>query len=425
MKYTQTKDRLWYLDKTVYNDKYANQDFNVTDAVVNADKLNTTVIDWMIQVEEDDTFDLFLLHEFKEHFENFTSDLFQSLDKRVRKALKELLRQQGIYIPQGHGDSLPNQFTNLLTLDAVPKWPAEHLKLMRLCAGFKCHQIADDEEQLRQLRAPPGGGSSSPSSGPTTTTTQNSSFLLTNLSKLYTQEQKYSGEKYDILKTKIKVFNDLCSKVGIIDKAQFKTALSIMLTGRALQYYYDHIAPQAPTLTYDAMLDKLRTYFNTPQAHQMYLSEWHDTTLRKVTTTYPDKGPQECLEIVINKMNTLYQALSQDWGESYNQHVLAAQLLNACRGIEATTLACMKPAATFEGVAADLRNAVSMWLTCHPNSQFLSLDVDEQYYTNRQYFRNDQQGAEPTNNAYQRRRYYSQGGPRNNRFDSNNRQPRY
>jgi hypothetical protein len=265
MKYTQTKERSWYLDKTVYKDQYANQDFNVTDAVVNADKLNTTVIDWMIQVEEDDTFDLFLLHDFKEHFENFTSDLFQSIDKRVRKALKELLRQQGIYIPQGHGDSLPDQFKNLLTLDAVPKWPADHLKLMRLCEGFKCHQIADDEEQQRQLRAPPGGGSSSPSSG--LTTTQSSSFLLTNLSKLYTQEQKYSGEKYDILKTKIKVFNDLCSKVGIIDKNQFKTALSIMLTGSALQYYYDHIAPQALTLTYDAMLDKLRTYFNTSQAH--------------------------------------------------------------------------------------------------------------------------------------------------------------
>ena len=64
MRYTQTKDRSWYLDKTVYKEQYANQDFNVTDAVVNVDKLNTTVIDWMIQVEEDDTFDLFLLQDF-------------------------------------------------------------------------------------------------------------------------------------------------------------------------------------------------------------------------------------------------------------------------------------------------------------------------------------------------------------------------
>jgi hypothetical protein len=45
MKYTQTKNRLWYLDKTVYKDQYAYQDFDVTDAIVNADKLNTTVID--------------------------------------------------------------------------------------------------------------------------------------------------------------------------------------------------------------------------------------------------------------------------------------------------------------------------------------------------------------------------------------------
>ena len=83
MKYTRTKDRSWYLDKTIYKDQYANQEFNVTDAIVNADKLNTTVIDWMIQVEEDDIFDLFLLLEFKEHFKNFTRDLFNSINKRV------------------------------------------------------------------------------------------------------------------------------------------------------------------------------------------------------------------------------------------------------------------------------------------------------------------------------------------------------
>ena len=176
---------------------------------------------------------------------------------------------------------------------------------MQLCEGFKCYQIANNKEQQQQLRA-------SLVRGALLllllgfTTTQSSSFLLTNLSKLYTQEQKYLGEKYNILKIKIKVFNNLYSKVSIINKNQFKTALSIMLTSSALQYYYNYIASQALTLIYNAMLDKLRAYFNTLQAYQMYLLEQYNTTLKKVITTYPNKGPQECLEIVINKINMLY-----------------------------------------------------------------------------------------------------------------------
>ncbi|KAF1967419.1 hypothetical protein BU23DRAFT_483524, partial [Bimuria novae-zelandiae CBS 107.79] len=53
---------------------------------------------------------------------------------------------------------------------------------------------------------------------------------LTNLAKLYTPEQKYLGNKYNILKIKIKVFNNLYTKVRINKDKQYKIVLSIILT---------------------------------------------------------------------------------------------------------------------------------------------------------------------------------------------------
>lgn len=423
MVYTSVRDRTWYKDGTVYHKDHADEDVDLTATVIDKPRVNTATIDWMIQMEDDDTFDAFLLQEYKEHFQGYTTNHFDALDKRLRKALKEMLRQHGIFLAQGNGESLPKQLMDLLKAPTVPQWPLDQLKLMRLCEGFKCQQIADDEERLRQQRAsssqppqPPQPESSYPFSTPLSQP-PNHTYLLTNLSKLYTTEQKYSGEKYDILKTKVKVFDDLCGKVGITEEVQLRKAFSIMLSGRALQYYYDHIAPY--TLTYTGMVDKMKAYFNNTQAHQMYLQEWHDTTLKNVMVANPGKNPMQCLEIVITKMNIIYQALSQDWGDRYSEHVLAAQLLNACRGIEATTMACMKPATTFEGVASDLRNAVSMWIACHPHSQFLASGANEQYYTDRRYNRNDRQGS--PSNGYQGRR---QGQHRNsgNRVNRDNRQ---
>ncbi|KAG9383914.1 hypothetical protein A1F94_005825 [Pyrenophora tritici-repentis] len=75
--------------------EYVNAELDPTDTVINTDKLNTVVLDWVVQVEDDGQFDLFILQEFQKSFEDWTQDIISAVDVRLRKAVKELLRHRG------------------------------------------------------------------------------------------------------------------------------------------------------------------------------------------------------------------------------------------------------------------------------------------------------------------------------------------
>ena len=49
--------------------------------------------------------------------------------------------------------------------------------------------------------------------------TQGTAKLLTELTKLYTEDKKYSGDLYDVLDSKIRIVNDCCQKIGLTDQA--------------------------------------------------------------------------------------------------------------------------------------------------------------------------------------------------------------
>jgi hypothetical protein len=58
---------------------------------------------------------------------------------------------------------------------------------------------------------------------------------------MYTyDEMRYSGKMFDILESKLLIFRDCAMRVGI-PQPHFAAALPIMLTGPALQFYYDHL----------------------------------------------------------------------------------------------------------------------------------------------------------------------------------------
>ncbi|KAI0569147.1 hypothetical protein TUN199_11680, partial [Pyrenophora tritici-repentis] len=57
--YKSIKYRSWYSE--MHKSEYANAELDPTDTVINTDKLNTVVLDWVVQVEDDRQFDLFIL----------------------------------------------------------------------------------------------------------------------------------------------------------------------------------------------------------------------------------------------------------------------------------------------------------------------------------------------------------------------------
>jgi hypothetical protein len=59
--------------------------------------------------------------------------------------------------------------------------------------------------------------------------------LLADLMKIYKEEQKYGGEEYEVIASKLNIFYDFCGKVEI-GQELYQKAFSIMLKGRASQF---------------------------------------------------------------------------------------------------------------------------------------------------------------------------------------------
>ena len=203
---------------------------------------------------------------------------------------------------------------------------------------------------------------------------------------------KFAGDLYDVLNIKLNIFYNLCTKAGA-QESQYAIAFDTMLKGKAQSFYYQHLAQK--DLPFDVMVTRMRTYFHTPENHQLFLNEWRTTMLKDIIATNPEKNLAECLEIVIERLQRTYQGLVQNFGASEGS--LAGQLVSACQGVPACVQVLIRPATTFEGVAADLRSAVGLWMRCNSNDrshQFTSQNHEpehhdnDSFYTDRRYNQN-------------------------------------
>jgi hypothetical protein len=81
-----------------------------------------------------------------------------------------------------------------------------------------------------------------------------------------------------------------------------------MLKDKASDFYYDKIAGRS----YDfyTMVNLIRTYFETEESRQKYLSEWRETILMSTIGKNPDKSKLECLELMLINLRTAQRGLS-------------------------------------------------------------------------------------------------------------------
>lgn len=176
---------------------------------------------------------------------------------------------------------------------------------------------------------------------------------LTDLSKLYNEnDMKFGGEMFDFLSVKLKIFYDLCSKVGITEDG-YHDAVSTMLSGRANKWYYNNLATKG--LTFKEMCKRLRTSFETEENRQHYMDMWRGISYRKTINKNPGKDMQECLQILFDDLQKIQPGLKT---ECQTDAFIRDQVIAACRGVEECSLCLAKPSETFESVCADLRSAV-------------------------------------------------------------------
>ena len=119
---------------------------------------------------------------------------------------------------------------------------------------------------------------------------------------MYTADEKFEKKMYDILDIKLRIFNDHCTIVKLLN-AQRHEILSIILKERVTNFYYDKLAGKG--YTFENIIKLIRIHFETDQNRQLYLSEWRTTTFLKVINENLDKNRLECLQILFDKLRKI------------------------------------------------------------------------------------------------------------------------
>ena len=117
--------------------------------------------------------------------------------------------------------------------------------------------------------------------------------------KVYKDDKKYGGREYDILDVKLQIFFDYYKMISL-KEVQFYLIFSIILKDKASDFYYDKITKRS----YDfyTMIDFMRSYFETEENRQKYLSEWREITLIRTINKNPDKSKLKCLKLMLDKL---------------------------------------------------------------------------------------------------------------------------
>ncbi|CAE7034383.1 hypothetical protein PTTW11_05420 [Pyrenophora teres f. teres] len=147
---TSITTRQWYIK--VYEDEHANTQLDpATDAIIPG-QINTIAIDWVVQTEDNGDFDIMLIQDFQGTFTGWSIAHFNAMDTRVRTAVKNILRDRGVYIEKNSRNTIAQQLFDVLILTRSPDWPIDELNIMRLNPDFKCCQIAEEAQLARITR---------------------------------------------------------------------------------------------------------------------------------------------------------------------------------------------------------------------------------------------------------------------------------
>jgi len=114
--YKGIRTRTWF--DNLYVREYVNQPYDFTDDKnINEEHLNTAILDWIEYIEDTGEVDIILLEQYKEEFTQWSKRHLDAVDQRIKRAMKDLFRKRGIYIPFNRRESITEQFISLLDLD--------------------------------------------------------------------------------------------------------------------------------------------------------------------------------------------------------------------------------------------------------------------------------------------------------------------
>ncbi|KAM4065707.1 hypothetical protein HRG_012906 [Hirsutella rhossiliensis] len=159
--------------------------------------------------------------------------------------------------------------------------------------------------------------------------------------KLWDKDQNYTGEPYDLLDEKLRIFMSICYNIQV-KPSQFHALFPRILAGRAQTFYIDKIEW---TTTFRKAYDSIKQHFDTEVNHVHYYTDWTTTTFNSIRAQDASKSLHEVLQLLFDKLQLCQRALGPDYAGNIP---LRTTLIIACRGVPELEHALFKPAAKIE-----------------------------------------------------------------------------
>ncbi|EED20804.1 hypothetical protein TSTA_039980 [Talaromyces stipitatus ATCC 10500] len=233
--------------------------------------------------------------------------------------------------------------------------------------------------------------------------TQSISQALVQLTKMYSDNQKYSGNE-DSYRSKLRIFNDYCERLSL-PKNVYKLAFPTMLKGQALDFYYDN--KEIWEASDRDPVEGIRAYFEGPEYHRTVLDKWSGISLQNTVNEDPEKTLKVCLNMMLTELASLYDHLAP---KLRNEEFYLARLLQATHIYLACQLATSKQQDTVPGLTRDLQSGVSQYkdIIKATNGHRTANPSTNIYFTDRRYYnqqsRSPSQGHSPRQHSNQRGR---------------------
>ena len=345
------------------------------------------------QWRDDDLWEMY-----HDDFKTFTQQHFEQSSSSAVRALRNHLRENGVYGVAKRGTPIARALRMLLEEEEPTEWSEQEIKEQLSKGKFNSCRL---NQFPNQFYAPTQPTLISPSPRPEPTQTveqprqtqtiepkilgrsqsatpgiQGYGKELTNLSKSYSDSLRYTGND-DNLDYKLEIFHDLCDRTDIPWEARIK-AFPIMLKDRALDFYYHSCKPQIhKATTFEGLSDSVRQYFEGPEHRRNVLQKWNRMNLRFFIDKFPDRSIGQNFEELVTTLRSLQLGLDAKYRDDDCFH---DRLLAACQDVDVCRYACYRPSPTLPGLLSDLRSSID-------TNEKINRPTSQVFYTDRRYHR--------------------------------------
>lgn len=209
---------------------------------------------------------------------------------------------------------------------------------------------------------------------------------LTQLDKIYRDDDKFggTGDNFDY---KLEIFREKCMRVGLPAEGRVY-AISIMLKGQALIYYYQH---RIELISWEIFTATMRTLYEGPEWQRQNMTKWQTITLNEIISANPTMTTSECLQKLTSQLDQLQQGIDIQLQGPFH---LRENIIRACRGHPALQMGLTLPAIDAPALIANLHLSIANYESVHRPPTHGSYvqsynekgeEGDEAYFIDRQY----------------------------------------